>query len=130
MASSAVPPQWQGRSFGALALARGVGGVAGSASLAALFAVEADAKWGVATRDTGGWRVALAAAVARNNATAMWHRDAGTYFCNELYFRTLFAVRAKGAVAATAARAARADAVPGLAGALLPAVFVHLLVEF
>ena len=64
MTSEAVPARWQGRSFGALALARGVGGVAGSASLGLLFAVAPGGAWRRLSRDEGGWLVALAAAAA------------------------------------------------------------------
>jgi len=58
----------------------------------------------------------------------IWSRDAGHYYCNEIFYRSLHAVR-RAAAAAGVGRNAAARAGAG-AGAgprqLLPVVFVHL----
>ena len=60
---------------------------------------------------------AIAPVVGANSASVLWHRDAGTYFCNEAFFRTTFAIRAANISAPSA---------PATAAPLLPAVFVHV----
>lgn len=42
----------------------------------------------------------------------LWSRDAGKYYCNEMYYRTLEYIRTEAVSAST--------------GALLPAVFIHV----
>jgi hypothetical protein len=49
----------------------------------------------------------------------VWSRDAGTYYCNEVFFRTLWAVR--GPRAATTSAAATTAWWP-----LVPVIFIHL----
>lgn len=44
------------------------------------------------------------------NLTEVWSRDAGAYYCNEVYYQTLSAVR---------------GATRGEGGGMLPAIFVH-----
>jgi pyrrolidone-carboxylate peptidase len=53
-------------------------------------------------------------------AQVMWHRDAGQYFCNEAFYRTLFAVRS--ANIAPASTHSNENQTTGL----LPAIFVHV----
>ena len=60
----------------------------------------------------------LFATVAEHSDTMMWHRDAGTYFCNDAYFQTLYAIRERNIIAPGASSASASD--------LLPAMFVHV----
>ena len=55
-------------------------------------------------------------------ATELWSRDAGTFYCNEVYYRTLHEVRARR----IAPRWVAAEAPTPLLRPLLPVAFVHL----
>lgn len=59
------------------------------------------------------WDASAAWPVASRNDT-IWHRDAGHYYCNEAFFRTVYAIRAANITA------------PGRPTSLLPSVFLHL----
>lgn len=48
----------------------------------------------------------------RSHEIEFWSRDAGTYYCNEVYFRTLQHVRSQPVIAST--------------GAILPVMFIHV----
>jgi len=61
-----------------------------------------------------GWMslAVLKAAGTTPNTTELWSRNAGDYYCNEVFYRTLNFIRSKGVFA-------------GATGAFLPAMFVH-----
>jgi len=50
--------------------------------------------------------------VSSSDAIEMWSRDAGTFYCNEVYYRTLEYIRS--------------NLIASRTGALLPALFVHV----
>lgn len=58
----------------------------------------------------------------------LWSRDAGTYYCNEIYFRTLWAIRTRRLAPRSRAGDGRLN-LPGGPLRLLPAVFIHLPTE-
>merc|ERR1711939_241006 len=51
----------------------------------------------------------------------LWSRDAGTFFCNEIYYRTLFSVRARD----IGPRGQLVDA-QTWTHSLMPVVFIHV----
>lgn len=53
----------------------------------------------------------------------LWSRDPGAYFCNEVYFRTLYAIRSQRVTVPSLRCSPRPAAVTP---ALVPALFVHL----
>ena len=64
---------------------------------------------------------AIAPVVAAHADAMQWHRDAGTYFCNEAFFRTAYQIRAANITAPSTAGSAAVSPPP-----LLPATFMHL----